>query len=198
MKRAEFKIIGTKPYLYHKFNVECITNTKKPKEGNAGNNPNEWKDGIWEENKKLFIPDFYLFSCIVKGGKYIKVGRGTISKNLAGVLEICEPRFYINRELPKPLDELSIEDIGTDSSKDIYVDIRMVANPNTKGRNVRYRLALSPGWETKIVISWDGSVFSKDQIFNAVEAAGKWEGCGDGRAIGYSRFKVEDFEVLKD
>ncbi len=197
MKKATFDVIGTKIYLYNKFNIEVLTNTKKVKEGSAGNNHQEWKNGVWADGKRLFIPNYYFQSCIVKGGKYVKAGRGTISKNLASALEIPENKFYLNRELPKNIEDLSIEDLGTDSSREIYVDIRMVSNPNTKGKNARYRLALLPGWKTKVTILWDDTVCSKDQVFNAIEAAGKYEGVGDGRAIGYSRFMVENFELIK-
>jgi len=198
MLKGVFTAVGTTPYLYHKFNLESLTDTKKPREGTSGNNPNEWKTTAWAEGKRLFIPNFYFFSSIIAGGKYVKVGRGTISKQLPGVLTMLGDRYFIDRTLPKDLEELEIDDIGTCPSNPVYVDVRMVANPNTKGRNVRYRIALSPGWRAKVEFMWDDSVFSKSQINDALEAAGKYSGVGDGRAIGYSRYTVEDFEVIKE
>lgn len=183
---------GKKPFFFHKFNTEVLTQSQKPKEGTTGNNPNEWKSTVWSEEERLFIPDNYLFSSIVGGGKHVKVGRGTISKNLAGTVEITGARFYFsNRTLPKPIEEIEEGDISKDPSKDIYIDMRMVANPNTKGRNVRYRLALSPGWEVEASCEFDDSVISPDQMKTAIECAGKFVGIGDARAIGYGRFNIE-------
>lgn len=197
MKNAKFLIIGRKPCLQHKFNLDVLTNTSKPKEGTAGNNPNEWRVTCWSDGKKLYIPSNYLFSCFVSGGKHVKVGRGTISKNLAGTLEIVgEKNYFENRELPKDMDDLSIEDIGTDSSKNVYVDVRMVANPNTKGRNIRYRVAIKEGWEVNCEIVWDDSVISPDQMQFAIEASGKFVGLSDDRAIGGGRFTIEEYRLI--
>lgn len=195
MKKAKFTVRGTTIYLYHKFNLEALTNTKKPKEGSAGNNPAEWKTTAWIHDKQFFIPGYYFFSSIIQGGKYVKVGRGTISKQLPGIFSVLDERVMIDRFIPKDIEELELEDLGTDSSQNVFVDIRMVANPNTKGRNARYRIALRPEWRGTVHIEWDDTVFSKSQIHDALIAAGKYSGVGDGRAIGYSRYAVEDFEV---
>ena len=197
MKKAEFTLIGKKPFLFHKFNIESITDTKKPKEGGAGNSPSEWKTTLFADGKKLYIPGNYFFSSLVAGGKYVKIGRGTVSKNLAGTLEICNEKYYfLNRALPEKIEDLTNENIGVDSSKDIYLDIRMVSNPNTKGKNVRYRLALKAGWKINCSIAWDDSVISKDQIMRCAEAAGQFSGIGDARAIGYGRFTIDEFKII--
>ena len=39
--QAKAQIEGTKPFLYHKFNIEEISSLSKVKEGSAGNNPAE-------------------------------------------------------------------------------------------------------------------------------------------------------------
>ena len=38
----------------------------------------------------------------------------------------------------------------------MYLDVRMVRNPATGGRNVRYRVAAKAGWRTEFAIAWDG------------------------------------------
>lgn len=198
MKIAKFKMIGKKPLLMHKFNMEVLTDTQKPKEGTTGNNPNEWKKTAIADADMLYVPASYLTACIVAGGKHVKVGRGTISKNVAGTLSVIDEKIYFdNYKLPKSIDEITIEDIGTDSSRNVYVDCRMVANPNTKGRNVRYRLALKAGWQLTPTIEWDDSVISMDQMKAAVNSAGKFVGLSDDRHIGGGRFEVDEFEILK-
>ena len=198
MKSATFLMVGRKPFLYHKFNVETLTEIKKPKEGPAGNNPNEWKSTCWVDGKRLYIPSHYLLSCFVAGGKQVKVGRGTISKNLAGTLEVeGEKNYFENRELPKEIEDLSSEDLGMDSSRPVYIDCRMVSNPNTKGRNIRYRMAVKEGWKVSCKITWDDSIISPDQMRTAIEEAGKVVGLSDDRAIGGGRFEVVDYELCK-
>lgn len=198
MKKATFSIVGRKIFLYHKFNIEAITDTQKPKVGSSGNNTIEWKTTVFAEENKLYIPDTYFFATIVAGGKYVKLGRGTVSKNVASTLEICKERFYIeNRELPKNINDCKNEDLVYEPEKNVYIDCRMVANPNTKGRNIRYRVAMSPGWKTSCEIRWDETVVSEDQIKLSVECAGKFVGIGDGLVIGLGRFDTEDWKIVK-
>ena len=194
MKTATFKLVGKKAFLYHKFNISNLTDQKRVKEGNAGNCPSEWRDTYFSEGTKLFIPDDYFFATFVGGGKYVKVGRGTISKKLAGTLEITNEKHFIeNRKIPKKQKDLMSEHLTNDTDKDVYIDCRMVSNPNTKGRNVRYRLGMSPGWRTTCRIKWDDSIVSRQQVEAAVTESGSLVGIGDGRAIGYGRFEVSDF-----
>lgn len=197
MKKALVTIQGKKPLLFHKFNINVITDTKKPKEGSAGNSPSEWKDTVFCHGLDLYLPDAYFFSTFVGGGKYVKAGRGTIAKNLAGILEITkEKSFFENRKLPKVIEEIQFEDLGNDSSKEIYVDVRMVSNPNTKGKNVRYRLALGSGWIISTEIRWDDSVISKSQMQQAIESSGSFVGIADARAIGNGRFDLLNFQEI--
>ena len=52
----------------------------------------------------------------------------------------------------------------TNSDNPVFLDIRGVMNPNTKGKNVRYRVACSIGWKTAFKFSFDDSVISQSQI----------------------------------
>jgi len=42
---------------------------------------------------------------------------------------------------------------------------------------------------------WDDFVVSKDQMQNCVENAGLFEGIGDGRRIGFGKYKVNYFKM---
>lgn len=195
MKKVKLLIKGVKPFLYHKFNIESISSQNKIKEGTSGNNPSEWKNTFWHEEKKLFVPGSYFLPAITAGGKFVKVGRGTISPKIPSAITILDEKVYFNRELPDKLEYLTNDSIPHDSSAPIYLDIRGVSNPNTKGKNVRYRLALSPGWELQPTFLWDDTIISKDQLNNALEALAKLVGFSDGRTLGYGRFDIIDFDV---
>lgn len=175
--------------MFHKFSVDVLSKSK-PKSGSTGNDPEEWKTTIWNEGKKLYLPGFYFFSSLKEGGKYIKVGRGTISNKLISCMRVKTEKCYLNRELPDELDKIDM--ISTDPGQPIYLDVRGVKNPATKGRNVRYRLALKSGWECGVEIEFDDTVISKDDMKRCIEAAGKFSGLGDGRNIGYGRFEILD------
>ena len=194
MKTIEFKINGISAFLYNRFNVETLSNKSKTKSGSAGNDPEEWKAKIWAEGKKLFLPGYYIFSSLSEGGGYVKEGRGSIKKKLMGCLLIKQDKFFLNYELPKPVEELETDEISRDASQKIYLDIRGVKNPMTKGKNVRYRLGLCPGWSTNITAEWDDTILSKDAIRQAIESAGKFVGVGDCRLLGCGRFSCEDIK----
>lgn len=195
MKNIEFKIIGKTAFLFNKFNIENVSNKSKVKSGSAGNDPEEWKLKCIAEGKNLYLPGYYIFSCLSEGGNYVKEGRGSIKKKLMGCLLINTPKFYLNYELPKDIDEIETEDLSKDSSQKIYLDVRAVKNPMTKGKNVRYRLAMCPGWSTNVIAEWDDTIISKENMKQVIESAGKFVGVGDARLLGYGRFTCEDVKI---
>lgn len=194
MRKLSFKLVGISGYLFHKFNIGSIANKTKSKSGSAGNNPDEWKETVHSQGTKLYIPKDYFFATIMGGAKYVKQGKGSIASKVAGCLHIKTDKAYFNRELPKPIDELENEELSIDSSDTVYLDIRGVKNPATKGKNVRYRLGLSPGWEAHCELEFDDSIISKEQMREAIICAGKFSGIGDGRSIGFGRYDVYDIK----
>ena len=192
MKRARIKIKGKTALLFHKFSIDVLTNKSKQKSGSTGNDPEEWKTTIFNDGKKLYMPGAYFFSTFLAGASYVKLGRGTIAKKLAGCMTVVTEKSYLNRELPDDPENIETENMPLDSSQPVYLDVRGVKNPATKGRNVRYRVALSPGWECSVEIEFDDTVISKDDIKRCVENAGKFSGIADGRTIGHGRFEVTE------
>lgn len=77
-----------------------------------------------------------------------------------------------------------------DITAPVYIDVCGVRNPSTKGRNVRYRLAASPGWECVFTIIFDKTVVARHQMISAINDAAVLVGIGDGRSIGNGRFEV--------
>lgn len=196
MKNVKFKVKGTKPLMIHKFNIESVSTTRKVKTGSAGNDPEEWKTTFFEKGNQLYLPGNYWFSCLKAASVYTKAGRGTIQKSFVAAVNILDEITFLNVKIPENWQEMTFEQFGTDSSKPVYIDIRGVMNPNSKGRNVRYRLCCSTGWETEINIEFDDTILPLAQIKKVFEDAGKLIGMADGRTLGYGRFSVESVETF--
>lgn len=196
MKKVFVKIIGVKSFLFHKFNIEVLQQLSKVKTGSAGNDPEEWKTSFFHNDGKLYIPSSYINSALKNGSVNTKAGRGTLQKSWISAVQVEEETIYFNREIFPNWEETTIEEAPKDSTNPVYVDIRMVANPNTKGRNVRYRLALSPGWELNFHLIIDDEILSMAQVKKVIQDTGKLQGIADGRTLGYGRFELDEFEIM--
>ena len=195
MKKVDVKVKGKRPLLFHAFKVEAISNTSKVKSGSAGNDPEEWKNSVLEMNGQLFLPSSYWQSCMKAACAYTKAGRGSIQKSFIGCTGILTEQSLIDRHLPKGWEKLDIKDAPKDASLPVYIDIRGVTNPNSKGKNIRYRVACSPGWTTEYSFYFDDKILSQSQIRKVIEDAGKMVGVGSARTLGYGRFSVEDCQI---
>jgi hypothetical protein len=52
---------------------------------------------------------------------------------------------FVDRHLPP-------DPVSTSPRNPVYLDGRSVNNPNSRGRNIRYRIAASPGWTAHFTI----------------------------------------------
>lgn len=197
MLNAKVEIIGIKPFIFHKFNIEILTNMSKVKSGTSGNDPEEWKVSFFEDDGRLYMPASYLQAALKNGAVNTKVGRGTIQKTWVSAVLVDQEKIYFNRHIFDGWKEMAIEEVPVDSDKNVYVDVRMVSNPNTKGRNIRYRLAMSAGWEIAFSLTVDDSLLSQSQIKKVIQDTGKLQGIADGRTLGYGRFEVTKCEFEK-
>lgn len=192
-KRAKVTIVGKKPLLFHSFSEKLLpVDGRKEKKGIAGNNPEEWKDTVlMDENRNLFLLNGYIFGCLKGGSKYVKEGRGSVQTKVGACLQIEEDRIFVeDRVVPEEAE------LTRDATKKVYLDVRSVTNPSTKGRNMRYRIACSKGWRLSFHIFWDSSIVAVGKMQQAVVDAGNLVGLGDGRSIGCGRFDIESFTVI--
>jgi hypothetical protein len=188
---ATIHIKGVRPLLFHAFTPAAIPLSKQEKTGVAGNDPEEWrKTVLLTKEGQLYLEPTYIFGCLRDGAKNTKKGRGSLQPLLASCLQVVSDRVLLDRYLPDPL--------TTDSTQPVYLDVRSVKNPVTRGRNVRYRVAAAPGWTLNAVIMWDKTIVSRGEMEAVVIDAGRLAGLGDGRAVGFGRFSVESFEVNDD
>ncbi len=108
---------------------------------------------------------------------------------VAATVQVLTEKALVDRFLPLN------EELSTQSDALVYLDIRGVKNPSTKGRNVRYRVAASKGWNCFFDVTWDSSIVSVNEHASILNDAGSFVGLGDGRSIGFGRFKVFGFKV---
>ncbi|PEG16424.1 hypothetical protein COO04_09270 [Bacillus toyonensis] len=187
---ANVKILGTRPLLFNRFTEDAIPITKQEKCGVPGNNPEEWKKTFQATQQgQLYLDPIYIFSCLRAGGKFISKGRGTLEPEVASTLQVLDNKIFINRFLP-PINKLTRDD-----KSDVYIDVRPVSRRGVK--NIRYRLAISSGWETEFSIIWEGTLISREQMRAICQDAGAYAGLGDARKVGFGRFHVTDFNIIQ-
>ena len=192
LTKAQITIIGTKPILFCTFPVDTLSSSKS-KEGGTGSNKEEWKKTVlMMPNRQLYVNSSYIIKSITEGAKLIKEGRGSISKKVGASLTGADDKILITNRFVPEEDKLTSLD-----QDDVYIDMRSVVNPMTKGRNIRYRIAAKAGWELTTTLIWHPRLASSDQIKESAINAGLMEGIGDGRKIGFGRFEVKEFKVLK-
>jgi len=188
---ANVDIQGVRPLLWHSFGPDALPLERQERTGVAGNDPEEWRKTVLvTKDKQLFLDPSYIFSCIRAGSKYTKSGRGSIQTSVSATLQVVSDKVLVDRYLP---DE--VENMVNMNDEPVYLDVRSVRNPATKGRNVRYRVAASIGWKTSFEIMWDKTIVASNQMEASIIDAGRFAGLGDGRAIGFGRFEVVKFEV---
>ncbi|WP_083413055.1 hypothetical protein [Bacillus massilinigeriensis] len=136
----------------------------------------------------MYVNQSYIFATLREAAKYTKCGRGSIQPKITATLQVLTNRIYFNRYMPA--------EISRDENELVYLDIRGVKNPNTKGRNVRYRVALKPGWEAEFEILWDNTLVTSSQIEAVLYDGGTIVGLAYGRNIGFGRFDVISIETI--
>jgi hypothetical protein len=189
MYKAKVHIFGTRPLLFHCFTPDTLSLEKKVRTGVAGNDPEEWKRTYTAtKDGQLYLSPRYCFGCLRNGAKYTKKGKATYQGDLSATLQIQDERVLLNRFMP---DDLRL---SNDESSDVFLDTAIVRNPTTKGRNVRYRVGVSKGWEAEFNILWDATIIPAHCMESICIDSGSLVGLGDGRSIGYGRFEVIKFD----
>lgn len=192
---ATISIKGTRPILWHKFGPDAIPLEKQERTGVAGHDPEEWKRTVlYTKEGQLYLEPSYVFGCWRDAARYTKKGRGSIQKMVSATLQVVDNRILIDRWIPD-FDGKLPDTLTTDSDEPVYLSIMGVRNPSTRARNVRYRVAASPGWTTTFQLMWDKTVVPRGQMEAVSIDAGRLVGLADGRSIGLGRFEVVSFEV---
>lgn len=194
MLTAKVVIRGTKPLLWHHFGEGAIPlESRKERTGVAGHDPEEWrKTYLVTEDGQLYLQPESVFGTLRDGAKRTKKRGRSVQKDVAATLQVLDDRVLIDRHMPKRGDPPMNEQTAP-----VYVDVRSVKNPGTGARNWRYRVAATKGWEAEFEIAWDETIINRNEMQAIAIDAGRFEGLGDARAIGFGRFEVERFTVRK-
>lgn len=199
--QAKVTIRGIRPLFWHKFGRDSIPLEKMEKSGVAGNDPEEWRKTVMVTKEgQLYLEPTYAFSTICAGSKYTKKGRGSIQTSMNATLQVIDNRIFVDRWMPgypngHVYDPKIADPPPEDLDAPVYLDVRAVVNPQTKGRNVRYRVVASPGWTCSFTIEWDKTIVSRGEMESSIIDAGKLVGIGNARKIGMGRFVIEVFDV---
>jgi len=186
---ATITIRGSRPLLWHVFGPDAIPLEKKERTGVAGNDPEEWRTTYNATPEgQLYVDPSYIFGTLRDGARHTKKGRGSIQSNVTATLQVLDDFVLTDRWMPDG-------DPLPDKTLPVYLDVRSVRNPATKGRNVRYRVAASSGWCATFTLEWDKTIVSRHEMEAVTIDAGRLVGIGDGRSMGMGRFMVDAFEV---
>ncbi|MBW4559634.1 MAG: hypothetical protein KME32_00505 [Mojavia pulchra JT2-VF2] len=201
--QAKVTILGTRTLAIHHFGIDALPLEATEKDGVAGNSPNEWrKTVLMDEERQLFLLPTYFFGCIKYGGKTVKRGKSNLLTDIASTLQVMDDQIYICNsdgpiKLPDPPQVIEAGTIKNEKLPDSYVEVIGVRNPSTKARNIRYRVAVKPGWHCSFTILWDSVVVDRKSLETAIINAGTLVGIGDGRqSIGYGRFELTNFAIV--
>ncbi|BAY12977.1 hypothetical protein [Calothrix sp. NIES-2098] len=201
--QAKVTIVGTRTLAIHHFGIDALPLEATEKDGVAGNSPNEWKKTVlMDEERQLFLLPTYFFGCIKYGGKTVKRGKSNLLADIASTLQVMDDQIYICNsdgpiKLPDPPQVIEAGTIKNEKLPASYVEVIGVRNPSTKARNIRYRVAVKPGWHCSFTILWDSVVVDRKSLETAIINAGTLVGIGDGRqSIGYGRFELTNFAIV--
>jgi hypothetical protein len=202
ISQAVVSVVGVRPLLWHHFGPDALPLEKrKEKTGVAGNDPEEWRKTVLVTKEgQLYLEPAYIFATIRDGSKYTKKGKGSIQTVMSATLQVVDDRVLMNRHFPNfpnghDFNVATAEPPPRDTDAPVYMDVRSVKNPSTKGRNVRYWVAASAGWSATFTIMWDKTIVSRGEMEAVLKDAGQLVGLADGRSIGFGRFEVESFTV---
>lgn len=189
--QAQVLIRGTRPLLWNHLHPSESFGKRRERGGTAGNDPTEWQRNVLiTEDRQLYLLPTHIFGCFRDAAKYTKRGKGSLMSPMASTLQVLERRVLINRHLPEEPIKTS-EDID----QDVYILMSVVKNVATRGHNIRYRVAVAPGWQCSFTLQWDKTIVSRQEMEAVAIDAGRLTGLADGRSIGYGRFEVIEFHV---
>ena len=109
---------------------------------------------------------------------------------VASTLQVKERRILLDRYLPEDPCLVSEE-----LDEPTYVFMAVTKGATGRGKNVRYRVAASTGWQCQFTLVWDKTIVSRQEMHAVAIDAGRLVGLADGRSIGFGRFETTQFEI---
>ncbi len=128
-----------------------------------------------------YLPGPNLIRALRNAGNLVQKNRG--GKQIERGFILLAERTPLDYDGPRDIDELWGD--GTTP----FVDRRMVKIP--QGGRVPTTRPIFSRWSATFEFDLDANEIDKDDFASYAEKAGRVEGVGDGRRIGYGRFTVE-------
>jgi hypothetical protein len=142
-------------------------------------------------DRQLYLLPSYIFGSLRDAARFTRRGRGSLQPALVATLEVLDDRVLVDRFVPP-------EPLPTNPSAQVFLHISSVKNPVTKGRNIRYRVAASAGWQASFQLRWDKTILSRQELQAVLIDAGKLVGIGNGRSIGCGRFATQALTIIPE
>lgn len=189
--QGHVRIQGTRPLLWNHLKPSESFGRRQQRRGNAGNDPTEWQRNVlMTPQRQLYLLPSHIFGCLRDAAKYTKRNQNSLVNDVVSTLRVLEQQVLINRFVPEHPVKTSEE-----VNDDVYIFMSIVRNSFTRNRNLRYRVAASPGWQCQFTLIWDRTIISRNEMQAIAIDAGNLVGLADGRSIGYGRFCIVDFAV---
>lgn len=190
-----FEVEFTTAGLLHTPSIESFTGEgdEKKATNKAGYDPDEWRKAFLRTRTgELALTSRQFRASILEASKGMRKGRGSMFMKFTSTLMVQPALVPLGVSIGKadpPVFDYGADFAYADMPK-VVIDRRPVRNPATRGTNIRSRVAFAPGTRATINVSFDDSILTPPQVREAVDAAGRLHGVGDGRKLGYGRFVV--------
>lgn len=192
IQQATVEIEGIRPLLMHnprglnhhdpltQAQTELTGKRKKTLQDHEQIARNEWELGLYlDEQLGPYVPGPLLWRTIVAGARLTKSGKDVER----GVLDLTSQDLPLLYKGPRDMKGLW--------ANPEYRDTRPA---KVAGRGITRTRPRFPQWKLKAVFMFDPSMVNPHELHAFIEAAGRFEGLGDGRRIGFGRFIVESFK----
>jgi len=195
MKTYEVEIEGISPLMQNNIENILLGISDRPKAGNALiGDAEEWRRKVYYKPEiGVYIPSAYIEGALLKAAKEFKVtGRKRATEYVkSGVFVEDETLpLYVDGQTVKTIDEIN------NGNPNCYVDKRVVQNPNTKGRQIRYRPCFN-NWSSRFrLVVFSDEYIPSELLLKILKYAGLYVGIGDYRPR-FGRFNVTKFEEVK-
>lgn len=188
MKKYQVCIEGTCPLLQHRFGIQAQTEAAQQVKMVSGQRDfsGEWKNTCYLLNNEIVQPAEHIWQSMVRSAVNFRIkgkGRKTY-KDMISRAVIVEPDL-VSFGITLP------EEITTDPSQPVYIDIRPVRIQ--RARVMRERLALRKGWQLSFEILCLDDQLPTEVLQAILTYSGESIGIGDYRPR-FGRFRVVQFQ----
>lgn len=173
MKTIKVKLKSDGPLLMHALPKEAQKEIRDT--GKEFDPQEEAEKGLYKDkNGKIYFPSKWIKGCLESAAKGVRKGLVNLRSKVIQAVSIYPPMIY-----PTKLSDYEIDQQ--------YVRLQ--------GRNLILRSRPKfDEWEIDFEVHHDEEIIGASDVKKLLERGGRFIGIGDGRKIGYGRFKVEKFE----